>query len=256
MNEAIVGRNPVLEALKAGRSVIRILIDERVRSDARVDEITRRATAAGIPVERVPAGEIDAAASGEVHQGVIAQAPPRPRLDLDGLVALSGEKREPPLYVILDGIEDPQNLGAILRTGEATAVHGVVTRSRRAVGLTPAAVKASAGAAEYLPVVEVPNIAQAIEALRRKGVWTVGIDMSGDRDYVHVDYRPPTAIVIGAEGKGISDLVRKRCDFLARIPMRGRISSLNASVAAGVVLYEVVRQRLGVPGGGQNEARS
>jgi 23S rRNA (guanosine2251-2'-O)-methyltransferase len=256
MYETVIGRNPVLEALKARRPIVKLLLEEGARSDPRIAEIVRLAQLGGIAVERVPARLVDRAAAGEVHQGVIAYATPRPRLALDDLEVLSREKNEPSLYVVLDGIEDPHNLGAIVRTAEATGVHGVVTRSQRAVGLTPAALKAAAGAAEYMPVVDVVNIAQAIEALRKKGVWTIGIDTEGGEEYTRIDYRPPTAVVIGAEGKGISDLVRKKCDFLARIPMRGRISSLNASVAAGVVLYEALRQRMGFSGMGQGSARS
>lgn len=243
MTDIIFGRNSVLEAMRSGRAIDRIVVDEGARSDARITEIASLARARGITLERVPGSYVERDATGEVHQGVIAYASPRQRLDLGDLEALCGQKKEPPFYVVLDGIEDPHNLGAILRTSEATGVHGVITRSRRAVGLTPAAVKAAAGAAEYVPLVEVSNIAQALEMIQRKGVWVVGIDMAGREDYTRIDYRPPTAIVIGAEGKGITDLVKKKCDFLARIPMRGKISSLNASVAAGVVLYEVLRQR-------------
>jgi 23S rRNA (guanosine2251-2'-O)-methyltransferase len=148
------------------------------------------------------------------------------------------------LFIILDGIEDPHNLGAILRTADATGAHGVIIRERRAVGLTPIVEKASAGALEYIPVARVANISQTIETLKKNNVWIVGIDQTGDINYTQVDYVPPTALVIGGEGQGLSNLVKKHCDFLAFIPMKGKISSLNASVATGVAMYEVVRQRL------------
>jgi 23S rRNA (guanosine2251-2'-O)-methyltransferase len=134
-------------------------------------------------------------------------------------------------------------LGAVLRTADAAGAHGVIIRERRAVGLTPAVEKASAGALEYVPVARVANISRTIEALKEKNIWVVGIDQDGQDNYTQIDYRPPTAVVIGGEGQGLADLVKKRCDFLARIPMKGRISSLNASVAAAVIMYEVVRQR-------------
>jgi 23S rRNA (guanosine2251-2'-O)-methyltransferase len=177
------------------------------------------------------------------HQGVIAFAASQKYLVLDDLFSISAEKREPPLYCILDGIEDPQNFGSIIRTAEASGIHGIVIRSRRAVGLTAAVARASAGAIEYVPVAVVPNISQAIEKLKKNNVWSVGIDVEGEVDYTAIDFKSPTAIVIGGEGKGISDLVKKRCDYLASIPMRGKISSLNASVAAALVMYEALHQR-------------
>jgi 23S rRNA (guanosine2251-2'-O)-methyltransferase len=164
-------------------------------------------------------------------------------VSLDDLLAISKNKNEPALYCILDGIEDPQNLGAILRTAEATGFHGVVVRVRRAVGLTSIVAKASAGAVEYMPVARVVNIAQSVERLKKDGIWVVGIDISGKQDYTGIDYKLPVAIVIGGEDKGLSELVRKRCDSLAFIPMKGRIGSLNASVATAVVMYEAYRQR-------------
>jgi 23S rRNA (guanosine2251-2'-O)-methyltransferase len=247
MADVIVGRNPLLEALKAGRSISRILLEKGIKShrpaQGRVAEIVQLAQAKGIPIEYVERAAIDRQSPGSAHQGIVAYAAARGFVTLADLLALSRERNEPAFYLVLDGIEDPHNLGAILRTAEATGVHGVIVRSRRAVGLTPAVVKASAGAVEYVPVARVANIAQVVELLKKNNVWVVGIDMAGDLDYVRVDYRPATAIVIGSEGQGLSDLVRKRCDYLASIPMRGRITSLNASVAAAVVMYEVLRQR-------------
>jgi 23S rRNA (guanosine2251-2'-O)-methyltransferase len=175
---------------------------------------------------------------------VLAYAAAREYLSLPDLLEISREKGEPPLYCILDGLEDPHNLGAVLRTADAVGVHGLIIRNRREVGLTSAVAKSSAGAIEYVPVARVPNIAQAIETLKKNGVWVVGIEASGNVKFDDVDFKLPTAIIVGSEGSGISDLVRKKCDILASIPMRGQISSLNASVAAAIVLYEAFRQRM------------
>ena len=213
------------------------------RRDERLAEIVQLAHANHVTLDYVPKELLDAQISHGVHQGVVALAAPRPSRTLEDLATVSVQKGEPPLYVLLDGIEDPHNLGAVLRTCEAAGVHGVIERSRRAVGLTPAAIKAAAGAAEYVPLVEVANVAQSIETLKKKGIWIVGIEGTARESYLDIDYKPPTAIVVGAEGEGISALVKKKCDFLASIPMKGKITSLNVSVATGVVLYEVVRQR-------------
>jgi 23S rRNA (guanosine2251-2'-O)-methyltransferase len=174
---------------------------------------------------------------------VVALIAAREYASMESLLTAPKTSKEAPLLCVLDGIEDPQNLGAILRTADATGFHGVVVRSRRAVGLTPVVAKVSAGAIEYVPVARVANIAQTLEQLKSAGVWTIGIDMHGRQEYTQVDFKVPAALVIGGEGKGISELVRKRCDVLARIPMKGHIGSLNASVAAALVMYEAFRQR-------------
>jgi 23S rRNA (guanosine2251-2'-O)-methyltransferase len=241
--ESIEGRNPVLEALKGHRPISRILLDGSLKTYGTVAEIARLAGERAIPIERVDKRALNAASLTGAHQGIIAYATAREYLALEDLISVSGERKGHPLYVILDGIEDPQNLGAILRTAEAVGASGVIVRSRRAVGLTPAVARASAGAIEYVPVARVANISQTIDVLKRRNIWVVGIDMAGHMDYTKVDFRPATAIVIGGEGKGLSPLVKKRCDLVASIPMKGRISSLNASVAAAVVLYEALRQR-------------
>ncbi|MCX6005160.1 MAG: 23S rRNA (guanosine(2251)-2'-O)-methyltransferase RlmB [Chloroflexi bacterium] len=239
----IEGRNPVIEALRAGRPISKILLDRNIKSQGAVDQILQLAKVKGIRVEYVDRQAMDVQGSTGSSQGVIAFAAAKKYISLEELFAISREKNEPPLYLILDGIEDPQNLGAILRTAEATGVHGVVIRERRAVGLTPAVARASAGAVEYMPVAMVTNISQAIVTMKKNNVWVTGIDMTGELDYSKSDFKLPTALVIGGEGKGLSDLVRKRCDFIAFIPMRGQIASLNASVAAAVVMYEALRQR-------------
>ena len=244
MPQLIIGRNPLLEALKAGRPLEKVLVEEGARGNNKVAEIVGLAEDRGIDVEYVSRQALERHAHAQVHQGVLAFAVTLREFSLQDVEELPREKNEPAFYVVLDGIEDPHNLGAILRTAEATGVHAVITRSRRAVGLTAATVKAAAGAAEYVPLVTVVNIAQVLEVLKKKGAWIVGIDMAGAEPYTEIDYTLPTAIVIGAEGTGISPLVKRKCDFLASIPMRGKITSLNASVAAGVVLYEVVKQRM------------
>ena len=241
--DIIEGKNPVIEALKAGRPISKILLDKSLMAHGSADQIVRLAESRGVEIQYVDRQSMDRQSATGSYQGVIAVAAAKKYIGLQDLLAISEAKKEAALYLVLDGIEDPHNLGAILRTADATGVHGVVIRERRAVGITPAVTKASAGAVEYVPVAMVANIAQCIEALKKKGVWVIGIDMAGETNYSAVDFKLPTAIVIGGEGKGLSDLVRKRCDLTASIPMRGKISSLNASVAAAVVMYEALRQR-------------
>jgi len=243
MPDIIAGRQPVLEALRAERPINRLLVSQDSGRHSILAEILHLAQSQRIPVDFVSRLAMDQACGAVAHQGVLAYAGSKAYVTLDDLLAISRDRKEQPLYCLLDGIEDPQNLGAILRTSNAAGVHGVVVRSRRAVGLTAAVSRASAGAVEYVPVARVSNIAYSMEALQRQNVWVVGIDGRGDVLYTEIDYTTPTAIVIGGEGQGVSDLVRRKCDTVARIPMRGDISSLNASVAAALVLYEAYRQR-------------
>lgn len=243
MADIIEGRNPVIEALKSGRPINKILLARNIGRHSAVAKILQLSQARGIPVEYVTRHAIDESSTTSAHQGVIAYAAVKEYVTLEDLLIISRERNDPPLYCILDGIEDPQNLGSILRTAEASGTHGVIIRSRRAVGLTAAVAKVSAGAVEYVPVARVSNISQAIVTLKRSNVWVVGIDPAGEIDYTHVDFRLPTATVIGSEGKGLSDLVQKRCDYLVSIPMRGKITSLNASIAAALVMYEALKQR-------------
>ena len=243
MASIIEGKNPVIELLKAGHPIDKILLSDSIKPGDAVAEILRLARAKCIPVERVPRHIIDKQSVTAANQGVIAYAAVKEYVSLNDLLALSAEKNEPPLYVILDGIEDPQNLGSILRTAYASGIHGVIIRERGAAGLTATVAKASAGAVWYMPVASVSSIPQAIETLKRNNLWVIGIDRSGKVEYSQMDFRSPTAIVIGSEGKGLSELVRKRCDFMAHIPMRGEITSLNASVAAALVMYEAFKQR-------------
>ncbi len=243
MAEIVEGRHPVLEALKSGRPINKVLLAKGIGRHSAIGEILQLAREQRVPVEYVPRPALDRAGSTLQHQGVIAYTAAHDYVSLDDLLAVSRDRNEPGLYCVLDGIEDPHNLGAILRCAETTGTHGVVVRSRRAVGLTAAVARASAGAVEYVPVARVSNIAQAIQQLQDQDVVVVGIDPEGDRVYTEVDFTTPTAFVIGAEGTGISHLVRKRCDALAAIPMRGRIGSLNASIAAALAMYEALRQR-------------
>jgi 23S rRNA (guanosine2251-2'-O)-methyltransferase len=243
MADIIEGRNPILEALRAGRPIGKIWLVKNAERHGVIAEILFRARTSNIPVEYVERQAIDLQTTGVANQGIIAFVSAKVYLSLDDILAVPVDKKEIPFFIILEGIEDPHNLGAVIRTAEAAGAHGVVIREKRAVGLTSTVEKASAGALEFMPVARVTNIAQTIETLKQRNIWVVGIDRQGESEYTQIDYKPPTAIVIGGEGQGLSELVKKRCDFVVRIPMRGRISSLNASVAAAVVMYEVVRQR-------------
>jgi 23S rRNA (guanosine2251-2'-O)-methyltransferase len=233
----IHGVNPVLEALRAG-TVHEVHLTRR--TDARIGEIERLAASAGVRVVRTTPEALASLTGVAQHQGVAARVETsRRRWTLRDLV----EGVASPLVVVLDGVEDPQNVGAIVRTSDAAGVTGIVRQERRSAALNAAAAKASAGALAHARIVDVVNIVRAMEELKERGVWLVGLAGDGAQAYDAVDYRPPTAIVLGAEGEGLRRLVREHCDFLVRIPMRGRVSSLNVSVAAGVVLYEAVRQR-------------
>jgi len=245
MTDTIEGKNPVIELLKAGHPISKILLASNIKPGDAVAEIVSLARAKGIPVERVARHIIDKQSVTGANQGVIAYAAVKEYVSLNDLLALSAEKNEPPLYVILDGIEDPRNLGSILRTAYASGIHGVIIRERRAAGLTAIVAKASAGAMWYMPVASVSSIPQTIETLKKNNLWVIGIDRSGKAEYSQMDFKSATAIAIGSEGKGLSELVRKRCDFMAHIPMRGEITSLNASVAAALVMYEAFKQRSG-----------
>jgi 23S rRNA (guanosine2251-2'-O)-methyltransferase len=234
----VYGINPVLEALKAGR-VRRLRL--AARGDRRIDEAVALARAAGVLVERVDAKTLDRATRGGVHQGIVAELEAPRDYSVEELVKGAGDA--PPLLVVLDAIEDPQNVGAILRTADAAGCHGIVRQARHSAALEGAAAKASAGAVAHVRVATVVNIARAIEELKGLNVWTVGLDGGEPASYYQVDFTVPTAIVLGSEGTGLRRLVRERCDRLASIPMLGSVGSLNVSVAAGVALFEAVRQR-------------
>ena len=233
----IYGINPVFEALRAGRvKELRVV----ARASGRVADLIVAAERAGVPVRRVGAGDLDRAARGGVHQGVLAQLADAARYDIADLV---DDSSRTPLIVVLDGVEDPHNVGAILRTADAAGVSGVVRQSRHAAPLGGAAAKASAGAVSHVKVADVVNIARALEDLKERGVWVVGLAGDATKRYDEVDLTLPSAIVVGGEGAGLRRLVRDRCDWLVSIPMQGHVESLNVSVATGIVLFEGVRQR-------------
>ncbi len=237
----IYGTNPVLEALKLGPARV-TLVRVSERAGGRAREVIQAAERAHVVVRRVPAAELDRLARGGAHQGVAAE------LAEPGVVSLeevAAGRSGPPLLVVLDGIEDPRNVGAILRTVDAAGADAVVRQLRHAAPLGGAAAKASAGAVAHVPIVNVVNIARALDELKRAGVWTVGLSGAAPRSYDDVDYALPTAIVLGAEGTGLRRLVRDRCDWLVSIPMRGQVASLNVSAAAAIALFEAVRQRRG-----------
>jgi len=233
----IYGINPVLEAVRAGRVDA---LHVATRSDRRMAAVLEQARAAGVAITRVEAAALDRLARGGVHQGVVATLRERAALSVEDLVAAAAA---PALLMVLDGIEDPHNLGAILRSVDAAGAHGVIRQSRHAAPLDGAAAKASAGAVAHVKVAEVVNIARAIEELKEAGVWTVGLAGDAPTRYDRVDYTVPTAFVVGAEGTGLRRLVRERCDFLVSIPLAGHVDSLNVAVAAAVALFEAVRQR-------------
>lgn len=239
--ELLIGRNPVSEALSAGRSIIKVMIAKGNTSGAAV-EIAAKAKRAGVPVQEVDRKKLDFMTSGAAHQGVAALCAMKAYASVEDILTLAEERGEPPFIIILDEIEDPHNLGAIIRTAECAGAHGVIIKKRRSAGLTYTAYKASAGALEYLPVARVTNIADVVGELKSRSVWVYGADMNGD-DYRKTDFSGGVALVIGNEGKGLSRLVREKCDVLVSLPQKGRIDSLNASVAAGILMYKVAEKR-------------
>ena len=243
MNDKIIGRNPVLEAIRSGRSVDKILV-KKGKYEGSIVPIIKKAKDAGIIIQEVERAKLDQIAEGENHQGVIAYVSAYDYVSVKDILDKAREKNEPPFVIICDKITDPHNLGAILRTANCVGAHGVIIPKRRAVGLTATVAKTSAGAVNYTPVAKVTNIAKTIEELKKEGMWFVCADMDGT-PYYQMDLKGPMGLVIGNEGEGVSRLIKETCDFVASIPMKGDIDSLNASVAAGVLAFEVVRQRLG-----------
>lgn len=236
----LVGRNPIREALKAGRDMEKLLVAKgELIGSAR--EIVAMAREQKVIVQEVDRAHLDAMAPG--HQGLIAVVSAYAYKTVDDMLALAKERGEEPFLVILDGVTDPHNLGAIIRTAECAGAHGVIIPKRRSVGLTAVVGKASAGALEYMPVARVSNLVNTIKELKERGVWVCGTAADGDTSLYRADLKGPTAIVIGSEGDGMSRLVAESCDYKVSIPMRGSISSLNASAAAAILLYEAVRQR-------------
>ncbi|MGN0291414.1 MAG: 23S rRNA (guanosine(2251)-2'-O)-methyltransferase RlmB [Lachnospiraceae bacterium] len=238
----IEGRNAVLEAFRSGKPIDKLFVLDGCM-DGPVKTITREAKKHDTIINYVTKERLDQLSETKKHQGVIAMAAAYEYAEVEDILARAREKGEPPFLVLLDGIEDPHNLGAIIRTANLAGAHGVIIPKRRAVGLTAVVAKTSAGALNYTPVAKVTNLTQTIKELKKEGIWFVAADMGGETMY-NLDLKGPIGMVIGNEGEGISKLVRENCDFIASIPMKGEIDSLNASVAAGVLAFEIVRQRM------------
>ncbi len=241
--DVIAGRNAVSEALRAGRPIDSLYVQKGEKNGPLVPLIAK-AKAAGITVKEVDPRKLDHLCGGAVHQGVVALAAVKEFAGIDDIFALAEQRGEPPFLLICDGLEDPHNLGAVIRTAECAGAHGVVIPKRRSVGLTYAVGKASAGAVEYLPVARVQNLPALLDELKRRGVWVYAADMDGS-PWCETDFTGPVALVIGSEGRGVGRLVKEKSDFVVSLPMKGRVNSLNASVAAGILCYEVCRQRSG-----------
>ncbi|HZJ58452.1 MAG TPA: 23S rRNA (guanosine(2251)-2'-O)-methyltransferase RlmB [Clostridia bacterium] len=240
----VEGRNPVLEAFRSGRTVEKLLVAQGAREGS-ILEIIQKARAQGIVIQEVDRRRLNELSMTDgAHQGVIAFVTPYSYVGIEDILARASQLGEEPFIIILDEITDPYNLGSVIRTAECCGAHGVIIPKRRAVGLTPIAIKASAGAVEFMPVAKVTNISDTLELLKKHGLWVAGADMDGD-SYTSKDLTGPIALVVGSEGRGLGRLVKEKCDFLVKIPLMGRISSLNASVAAAVLMYEIARQRDG-----------
>jgi len=241
MQEVICGKNPVKEALKAKRPISKIFIGKYKGKDAAIDRIIELAKSAGVPYSWADNYTLQKYA--KFNQGVVAIASAKGYSDFWEFLEDAKTKNEPPFILILDSLEDPQNFGAIIRTADAAGVHGIIIPKNRAVGVTTTISKTSAGAIEHVKVARVANLSSTINELKEHGLWVVGIDALGGCKLSEVDYTMPLAIVIGGENKGVTPLVRSRCDYMVRIPMRGKIPSLNASVAAALIMYEAYRKR-------------
>ncbi len=239
--EFIGGKNPVLEALRAGREINKIWIGEGSQK-GQMQQVIQLAKEANVLVQFVPKKKIDQLMDGQ-HQGVVASIAAYEYAEMDDMFALAEKKGEDPFILILDELEDPHNLGSIMRTADAVGVHGIIIPKRRAVGLTATVAKASTGAIEHVPVVRVTNLSRTLDELKDKGLWIAGTDAKGSDDYRRFDGTMPVGLIIGSEGKGMSRILRDKCDFLIHLPMSGHVTSLNASVAASILMYEIYRRR-------------
>jgi len=242
MYSYIYGRNPVLEWLRAGYPAEKLLVSRELGGVA-LQEISKLAAAGPIPVESLPRNELARVAGSDNHQGVAARVTLPDYVEVDDILATAAGRNEPPLIALLDCIQDPHNFGAILRTAEGAGVHGVLIPKDNAAPMTPAVFKASAGAAAHVAVARITNLSRTMAELKEKGFWFTGADEEGSKLYTELDLRGPTGLVLGSEGKGLRRLVREECDFVARIPLRGKVSSLNVSVAAALLFFEARRQR-------------
>lgn len=243
MQDIIVGRNAVREALRSQHPVNKVLVQEGLHGGS-LGEILDLAAKQHIPVQKVPRDVLDKLAEGVRHQGVAAQKASVAFADLETVLAQAASQKQPPLLLLLDELQDPQNVGALIRTANAAGVTAVLLPSRRSCPLNAAVAKVSAGAVEYVPVVQIGNIVQTMKDLKEQGFWIVGADMDGSDLYFDANLTGPMVLVVGAEGKGLGRLVKENCDFIVRIPMLGQVTSLNASVAGAILLYDIVRQRL------------
>lgn len=242
MDDLVFGRNSVIELLNSDRTINKLFIQkgENYGSIRKVIDLARQKK---IVISEVHKSKLDEMTGNQNHQGVVAQTSPYEYCEIDDILSVANKRSEQPFIIILDGIEDPHNLGAIIRTAECMGVHGIIIPKRRAVAVTDTVAKVAAGALEYMKIARVNNINDTIEELKEKGVWIVGTDAAGNDNLDGIDMKGSIAVVIGSEGEGMANLTRKRCDFLAKIPMKGKITSLNASVTCGMVIYEVARQR-------------
>jgi len=247
VSEQIEGINWVIEAFKAGRKIHKLYVDGS-RTDKRLDSVLRYAEQFQVPVERASGDELKKLSASGLPQGVLAVASPYSYCSVDEILEYAEERKEPPLVILLDGVEDPQNLGAVIRVAECAGVHGVILPSHRSAKVTPAVGRASAGAVEHVRIALVTNLVQTIDELKKAGLWVVGADASAPDLYFRVELPTPLALVFGGEGRGMRRLVREHCDMLVSIPMYGKLNSLNVATACAVVTYEAVRQRM-VPQG-------
>lgn len=237
--EFIAGRNPVAEALRSGRALNKVMVQDGARG---VTEIIAAAKEKGVAVEFVKSDKLDKLAQGVRHQGVVAYAAPVEFKTLEDALKKAAAKGEAPFLLLLDELQDPQNLGALIRTADAAGVHGILLPKRRSCPLNAVVAKISAGAVEYVPVIQIGNIVQQLKDLKKQGFWVAGADMDGE-PYTKTNLTGPLVLVIGAEGKGIGRLVKENCDIIVSLPMQGGVNSLNAAAAGAVLMYEVVRQR-------------
>lgn len=242
-DEIIIGRNSVMEALKSSRSINKVLLAKGERQGS-IKEVIALAKENRIIIQEVEMKKLDELTKGLRHQGVLAYASPVEYVELEDILQKANDLGQPPFIVLLDELEDPHNLGAILRSADAAGVHGVLIPKRRSCPLSATVAKTSAGAVEYVPVARIGNVAQTIKELKKMGMWVVGADMEGDKNYYEADLTGALVLVIGGEGKGIGRLTKEQCDFLVQIPMCGKINSLNASVAGSILMFESLKQRV------------
>jgi 23S rRNA (guanosine2251-2'-O)-methyltransferase len=240
--EFIIGRNSVAEVIKSGRSINKILVAKGDRQGS-LKNIVGQALKAGLLIQEVDHAKLDSIAPGQRHQGIIAYAAPIQFVEVADIIQIAYSKGEPAFLVLLDELEDPHNVGAILRSADGAGCHGLLLPKRRTAPISATVAKTSSGAVEYVPIAQIGNVSQTIKSLKKQGVWVIGADMDGEKNYYEADLTGPIVIVVGNEGQGLSRLTKENCDLLVKIPMKGHMTSLNASVACSLLLYEVLRQR-------------